>query len=65
LIDGQRRLRFQKEKGKEIINVIVVGDAIFQSQVAMARAVEITKLKKPMTTLEYCRINKVGKDITG
>lgn len=52
LVDGQRRLQFQKEKGKKKINVIVVGDAVCQSQVAMARAVEMTKFKKPMTTLE-------------
>ncbi len=52
LIDGQRRLELQKLRGEEQINVFIIGEVVCLSQVAMARAKEMTMFKKPLKTLE-------------
>ena len=52
VIDGLRRLEYLKRKGEHEVPVSISGKAICSSQVAMTRAVEMTKLAKPLTTLE-------------
>ena len=52
VIDGQRRLEFLKGSGKKQIRALIVGRVVCRSQIAMARALEMTRFKKPPNTPE-------------
>jgi hypothetical protein len=52
VIDGQRRLEFQKRSGKKQIKALIVGQVVCRSQIVMARALEMTRFKKPPNTPE-------------
>jgi len=71
VIDGQRRLEFQKRSGKKQIKALIVGQVVCRSQIAMARALEMTRFKKPPNTPELVQgllslyeiiINDFGKE---
>lgn len=52
IIDGQRRLEFHKRNGKKLIKALIVGQVVCRSQIAMARALEMTRFKRPPNTPE-------------
>jgi hypothetical protein len=52
VIDGLRRVEFLRRKGKEKVDALIIGSAICPSQLAMARAVEMTKRTRPLNTME-------------
>jgi len=52
IIDGQRRLEYQKHQKKDQIDVLIIGKAVCQSQISMVRALEMTRFKKPPNTPE-------------
>jgi hypothetical protein len=54
IISGQRRLEFHKrnEKKKKQINAIIVGQVVCRSQIAMARALDMTRFKRQPNALE-------------
>ncbi len=54
VIDGQRRMELHKSKSKKEkkIKAVIVGRVVCRSQIAMARALEMTRFKRPPNTLE-------------
>lgn len=52
ILDGQRRLQYLKNQKEAKIEASIVGEAVCHSQLAMTRAAEMTKLKKPLNILE-------------
>jgi hypothetical protein len=71
IISGQRRLGFHKLNKQKKIKAIIVGKVVCRSQIAMARALDMTRFKKPAKTLELVSgllslyeiiINEFGKE---
>ena len=50
IISGQRRLEFHKSNKKKKIKATIVGQVVCRSQIAMARALEMTRFKRPPNT---------------
>jgi hypothetical protein len=50
VIDGLRRLKYLKKGVLETAQFMIAGEAVCRSQVGIARAVEMTKLTKPLNT---------------
>ena len=71
IISGQRRLEFHKLNKKKQIKALIVGKVVCRSQIAMARALDMTRFKKPPNTMELVAgllslyeiiINEFGKE---
>ena len=71
LVDGGRRYRYQESKGRSKIKAVIVGEAICQSRISMARAIVMTNFKEPLSTMEKTiglvrlrrtLFNELGKD---
>jgi hypothetical protein len=71
IISGQRRLEFHKCNKKKQIKAIIVGQVVCQSQIAMARALELTRFNRQPNALELVAgllslheiiINEFGKE---